>query len=108
MRSINADQKAFDVGDHRPIVPTMDEQPTPANGMLKPLTRAEHREVIGQWRRIASSTDGERITHLDTPDDPVAYRLLDAAGEAIARGQVQNGVNILMLVARDYPRATAL
>ena len=35
-------------------------------------------------------------------DDAVAYKLLDAAGDAIGRGDVRKGVNILTLVTRDY------
>jgi hypothetical protein len=36
------------------------------------------------------------------PDDAVAYKLLDAAGDAMERGDWQRGVNILRLVVRDY------
>jgi hypothetical protein len=32
----------------------------------------------------------------------VAYKLLDAAGDAMGRGDWQKGVNILRLVVKDY------
>ena len=56
-----------------------------------------------QWRSVESGMAGERISHLEKPDDPVAHKLVDAAGEAIAQGRVQAGVHILQLVVKDYP-----
>lgn len=46
--------------------------------------------------------DGERGGLPERPDDPVAYKLLDAAGDAFGQGRWQQGVNILRLVVRDY------
>lgn len=56
-----------------------------------------------QWRSVESGLTGDRIPQLDKPDDPVAYKLVDAAGEAIAQGRLQAGINILRLVVKDYP-----
>lgn len=63
---------------------------------------AEQWEVMRLWQRAESGMDGERAGLPDKPDDPVAYKLLDAAGDAMGRGDWQRGVNILRLVVKDY------
>jgi hypothetical protein len=63
---------------------------------------AEQREVMRHWQRAESNMDGERGGLPETPDDPVAHKLLDAAGDAMGRGDWQQGVNILRLVVKDY------
>ena len=62
----------------------------------------EKREVMQHWRMAESGMAGPRITKLDEPDDLVAHRLLEAADQAMSRGDWQRGVNILRLVVRDY------
>jgi hypothetical protein len=54
------------------------------------------------WRMIESGVAGPRITKLEKPDDPVAHHLIEAADQAMSRGDWQRGVNILRLVVRDY------
>ena len=71
-------------------------------GTLTQPTADEQREVMRQWRRVESGMDGERGQLPERPDDPVAFRLLEAAGEAINRGDWQKGTNILRLVVKDY------
>ncbi len=84
----------------------MDKQPPSPNGRrhgtLAPLEDAEHREVMRRWQRSESSMDGERGGLPETPDDAVAHKLLEAAGDAMGRGDWQQGVNILKLIVRDY------
>ena len=72
------------------------------NGTLTQPTADEQREVIRQWRRVECSLDGERGGLPDQPDDPVAYKLLEAADEVMQRGDWQKGVNVLRLVVKDY------
>lgn len=73
------------------------------NGTLDEPPAERQREVLNQWRRIATYTGGERITELGDPDDPVAHRSLDAAGDALGLGRLQEGLDkILRLVVRDY------
>jgi hypothetical protein len=72
------------------------------HGTLIPLDAAEHREVMRRWQWVDSGTDGERGGLPATPDDLVAHKLLDAAGDAMGRGDWQKGVNILRLIVKDY------
>lgn len=68
------------------------------DGRLIEPPPAEQRDAVRQWRQLA----GERITRLDQPDDAIAFKLIDAAGEAIARRQVQAGVEILETVVKHF------
>jgi hypothetical protein len=88
------------------MLPTMQEPPTPhdneSNGRLIQPTADEQREAMRQWRRLESGMDGKRGELPEKPDDAVAYKLLDAAGDAMERGHWQQGINILRLVVKDY------
>lgn len=68
------------------------------DGRLIEPSPEEQREAVSQWQQMT----GKRIVTLDRPDDPIAYKLLDAAGEAIARRQVQAGIDILQVVVKDF------
>ncbi len=46
--------------------------------------------------------DGERGQLPETPDDPVAYKLLDAAGVALDRGEWREGMQILRLIVKAF------
>lgn len=72
------------------------------NGTLSTPGEAEGREGLRLWQRHVSGMDGPRGGVPERPDDPVAYKLVDAAGDAIGRGNWQQGVNILRLVVKDY------
>lgn len=80
----------------------MDDQSKQAEARLTTPGDAEQREVMQLWQRAESGMDGKRGVLPETPDDPVAYKLLDAAGNAMNRGDWQKGVNILRLVVKDY------
>lgn len=84
----------------------MDDPTTPPHrrrsGTLIPLDAAEEQEILRRWRRMECGMDGERGGLPEQPDDPIAHRLLDIAGEAMSRGEWQKGVNILRLVVKDY------
>ncbi len=87
----------------------MDRQPPSPNGQkhgtLAQPGEAEQREAMRRWRRAESGMDGERAGLPETPDDPVAHKLLDAAGDAMGRGDWQQGVNILRLIVKDYRKS---
>ena len=74
------------------------------SGKLTELTAEKQREVM---HRLAGAKrhDGPRSKLPDTPDDPVAYKLLDAAGDAIGKGQLRQGIAILKLVADQFAAA---
>jgi hypothetical protein len=72
------------------------------NGTLIQPHDDEQREVMTHWRRVESGMDGERGQLPETPDDAVAYKLLEAADDAMSRGDWQKGVNILRLIVKDY------
>lgn len=95
-------EKAFDAGPYLPIVRPMDEEPKIREATLARPDAAEHREVMKQWEATDSGMNGPRGLLPDQPDNPIAYKLLDAAGEAMERGEWQLGINILRLVVRDY------
>ena len=95
-------QKAFDASPYLPIVRPMNEEPKIREATLTIPDPAEGREVMRQWEATESGMDGPRGLLPDQPDNPVAYKLLDAAGEAMERGEWQHGVNILRLVVKDY------
>lgn len=76
--------------------------PGPRGATLTEATADEQRQALGQWRRIESGIDGRRISELAATDDPVAHKLLDAAGDAIAGARIVEGLNILRLIVRDY------
>lgn len=78
----------------------MDEEPK-ADTLTHP-DAAEQRGVMRMWQRAESGMDGERGQLPEQLNDPVAYKLLEAAGDAMERGDWQRGVNILRLVVRDY------
>ena len=84
----------------------MQEKPSAANGQpkqaLQPLAAAEEREVMRRWHRQESGMDGERGLLPERPDDAVAYKLLDAAGIAMQRGDWKQGVTILKLVVKEF------
>ncbi len=46
--------------------------------------------------------DGPRGLLPEQPDNPVAYKLLEAAGEAMERGEWKGGLTILRLVVKEY------
>ncbi|WP_076351868.1 hypothetical protein [Paludisphaera borealis] len=71
-------------------------------GRLETLGQAEEREVLKAWKSAGDGMDGPRSGVPATPDDQVAHQLVEAAGQAIERGQKQKGINILKLVVRDY------
>jgi hypothetical protein len=62
----------------------------------------EQRDLLKPWQANSNGMDGPCGGVPEKPDDQVANLLLEAAGTAIGRGQVQRGVNILQLVVRDY------
>ena len=72
------------------------------DGRLTRPKPALEREALRYWRMIDSGMAGPRGPLPGQPDDLVAYRLLDAAGMALERGDGQRGVNILRLLIRDY------
>jgi hypothetical protein len=72
------------------------------NGRLMPVDPAAKREVLELWKLADDGMNGPRGGVPEKPDDPVANLLLEAAGQAIQRGQVQRGVTILKLVVKDY------
>lgn len=78
----------------------MDEEPKEAT--LTQPDAAEQRDVMRRWRQMETGMDGPRGLLPDKPDNLVAYKLLDAAGEAMERGDWQKGINILRLVVKDY------
>ena len=63
---------------------------------------ADEREVLRSWQMMDDGLNGPRGLLPDRSDDQVAHKLLDAAGDAMNRGDWQRGVNILKLVVRDY------
>lgn len=69
---------------------------------LESLSRAEERQVLKAWNASVEGMDGPRGGVPVVPDDPVAHLLVEAAGQAIERGQTQNGIHILKLVVSDY------
>lgn len=69
------------------------------------VAAAEQRDVLKLWQATSNGMDGPRGGVPEKPDDPVANLLVEAAGVAIGRGQVQHGVTILQLVVRDYRRS---
>jgi hypothetical protein len=76
---------------------------SPREVKLTRPTAAEEQKVLSLWRIADNGMDGPRSTTVpERPDDPVAYKLLDAAGDAWERGDRQRSVNILKLVVRDY------
>lgn len=80
-------------------------EPSPKSGhaeRLVDIDAAEQRDVLKLWQATSNGMDGPRGSVPEKPDDPVANLLVEAAGVAIGRGQVQRGVNILQLVVRDY------
>ena len=72
------------------------------SGRLLPLGDTEHREVMRRWQGEVSGMGGARGQLPETPDDPVAHKLLDAAGEAMNRGDWRQGVEILQLVVKAF------
>lgn len=80
----------------------MNEAPKKTEATLTQPDAAEQREVMRRWRAIDSGMDGPRGLLPEQPDNPIAYKLLDAAAEAMERGEWQHGINILRLVVRDY------
>ncbi len=80
----------------------MDDQPKSKGVRLTPITAARQREVTQLWQRSENGMDGVRSGLPEQPDDLVAYKLLDAAGDAITRGDWQQATNILRLVVKDY------
>jgi hypothetical protein len=73
---------------------------------LSRSTDAEQREALRLWRLTDDGMDGPRSSVVaERPDDPVAYKLLEAADAAMSRGDWQRGLNILRLVVRDYRRS---
>jgi hypothetical protein len=61
----------------------MDDERKKTEARLTLPGDAEQREVMQLWQRAESGMDGKRGTLPETPDDPVAYKLLDAAGDAM-------------------------
>jgi hypothetical protein len=92
----------LDAGQDRPIVRRMDDPAKTTEATLTQPTAEEQREVMRQWQRADDGMDGPRGLLPEEPDNPVAYKLLDAAGEAMERGEWQHGITILRLVVRDY------
>ena len=80
----------------------MVEDAPQSNGTLRTLERAERLQEVEGWQAIISQMEGPRGGMPERPDDPVAWKPLDAAGDAIGRRDWQRGVNILRLVIRDY------
>lgn len=72
------------------------------SGTLTDLTARQEREVMHRWRKQTGMDGPRRTADIETPDDPVAFKLLDAAGDAIGKGEVRQGVGILKLVAKVY------
>jgi hypothetical protein len=81
---------------------SMSKKPSGSGRLIRP-TAAEQRHVMDLWRLADSGMEGPRSSVVpDPPDDPVAYKLLEAADAAMERGDWRRGVNILKLVVRDY------
>lgn len=68
---------------------------------LEKISARKQREVLKRWA-ASDGMDGPRGGVPETPDDPVAHLLVEAAGQAIARGQARQGVAILKLVVSEY------
>lgn len=80
----------------------MDEEAKPKEARLIRPDATTHREVMRTWRQIDSGMDGPRGLLPEQPDNPVAYKLLEAAGEAMGRGEWKGGLTILRLVVKEY------
>lgn len=75
------------------------------NGTAIEAVAAENRRALRLWTQTVAGTEGRRGGMPERPDDAVAYRLLEAAGQAFGRGERQKSVHIIELVARDYPQS---